>query len=266
MLLAAHTLILLALAAGTYTDLRTREVPDWINYGLIFTGITLGMLTSILTRSIAPLLHSGAGLLAGIALGYLMFYTGQWGGGDSKMIMGIGSLTGLTLHNLLFSHFISFLINILIVGAVYGLVYTCIIAVRNRKAFLAEYKKLRTNKRKVLLHAITIGLTLVLLITSFLAPDDTRLLLFLLAALLYLLGHLFLFIQAVEKGCMIKSLPTHKLTEGDWIYKDVMHKGERICGPQDLGIKPEQIAKLKELHIKAVTVKEGIPFIPSFLL
>ena len=59
------------------------------------------------------------------------------------------------------------------------------------------------------------------------------------------------------------------LTEGDWIAKDIMVDGEKVCGPRDLGIDEEGIAKLIELKhkkkISKVLIKEGIPFVPSFL-
>ncbi|GIU69536.1 MAG: hypothetical protein KatS3mg002_0772 [Candidatus Woesearchaeota archaeon] len=39
-----------------------------------------------------------------------------------------------------------------------------------------------------------------------------------------------------------------------------------ITGPKDLGISKEQIELLKKSKIKKVLVKEGIPFIPAFLI
>jgi len=41
---------------------------------------------------------------------------------------------------------------------------------------------------------------------------------------------------------------------------------EYVCGPGDLGITNQQIALLKQHGIKHVVVKEGIPFVPSFLI
>ena len=61
-------------------------------------------------------------------------------------------------------------------------------------------------------------------------------------------------------------IPVKKLTEGDWIAKDVVVKGKKICGPKDLGISRKQISRLSKLNIKKVLVKYGMPFVPSFLL
>ena len=65
---------------------------------------------------------------------------------------------------------------------------------------------------------------------------------------------------------MKKYYPIPKLTEGDWIAEDVKVNGKIICSPKDLGISKEQIKKLKHHNIKKVLVKEGIPFVPSFLI
>ena len=69
---------------------------------------------------------------------------------------------------------------------------------------------------------------------------------------------------------MIKKIPIEKLTEGDWIVKDVMVDNKRICGPKDLGIEKKQIAQLIKLKqkgkIQNIVIKEGIPFVPSFLI
>ncbi|MBI2137499.1 hypothetical protein HYU12_03200, partial [Candidatus Woesearchaeota archaeon] len=41
------TVTLLAMAAASYTDLKKREVADWINYGLAAFGIGAAALASI---------------------------------------------------------------------------------------------------------------------------------------------------------------------------------------------------------------------------
>ncbi|MBI2574772.1 hypothetical protein HYV82_02720 [Candidatus Woesearchaeota archaeon] len=69
---------------------------------------------------------------------------------------------------------------------------------------------------------------------------------------------------------MLKYVGPEKLTEGDWIAKDIYVGGKYVCGPKDLGIEKSQIRQLlKYRHlgkIKKVLIKEGIPFVPSFLI
>ena len=38
---------LVGLIVATITDLKTREVPDWLNYGLICVGLGLNLLFSL---------------------------------------------------------------------------------------------------------------------------------------------------------------------------------------------------------------------------
>tara|TARA_Y100000310_G_C20547640_1_gene746397 strand:- start:697 stop:951 length:255 start_codon:yes stop_codon:yes gene_type:complete len=65
---------------------------------------------------------------------------------------------------------------------------------------------------------------------------------------------------------MIKFISTSKLTEGDWIVDEVKVGKKTVASSKDLGISHEQILKIKQSGIKKVKIKEGIPFLPSFLL
>ncbi|MBW2999427.1 prepilin peptidase, partial [Candidatus Woesearchaeota archaeon] len=114
-------IVLIALIIGSYVDIKTREVPDWLNFGLIFTGFGIRLIASFATFDWSYIIEGVFGFVLFFILAYLMFYTGQWGGGDSKMLMGLGALLGLRFE---LHHFtISFLINIFLIGAFYGLVW-----------------------------------------------------------------------------------------------------------------------------------------------
>jgi hypothetical protein len=92
----------------------------------------------------------------------------------------------------------------------------------------------------------------------------------LISAFCVMLFYIWVFIKAVENSLMIKQIDVEKLTEGDWIYRDVTIGGKYICGPKDLGIEKSQIAVLIKLKkkgkIQKVMVKEGIPFVPGLFL
>ena len=82
--------------------------------------------------------------------------------------------------------------------------------------------------------------------------------------------YLSIMAKAVERACMLKLVSPLKLTEGDWVAKDVVVGGKRIAGPKDLGIEKRQIRQLVALYrqkkLRVVLIKEGIPFSPSFLI
>ena len=64
---------------------------------------------------------------------------------------------------------------------------------------------------------------------------------------------------------MKNKIPVNKLVEGDWVLEEVK-VGKKVLVAAKYGITKEQIAELKKAKVKRVLVKEGIPFVPSFLL
>ncbi len=256
---------LIALIIGSYTDLKTREVPDWINYSLIFLGIGLRLLHSVLTNEWMFLLEGIVGLGAFFLLAMFMFYAGQWGGGDSKMLMGIGALVGLGID---FNHMpmlVIFLVNLLLMGAVYGLIWSFVLAIVNWKKFYKNFKKINADAKFV--RRTVMVLTIIILILAIFVKGIPLKVSFLGLALVTLLSYyLWIIARAVEKSCMYRLVNPHKLTEGDWIAKEIKVKGKLICGPKDLGIEKKQIKQLIKAKVKKVLVKDGIPFVPSFLI
>lgn len=270
-LIIKHSIAFLYLLAGSISDIRTREVADWANYSLITLGIVSNLIFSLVSNDWNYILTSLMGFGAFLLLALLMFYTGQWGGGDSKMLMGLGALYGLGFKWTDNSFLTFFLINTLIAGAVYGLLWALISAIKNRKKFLYEYKKIASNKQNKLIR-IALLILLVVGISVFVISNNplTKLVSISSSVMLFSTFYLWTIIKAVENSCMYKFVEPDKLTEGDWIAKDVKHKGKVITGPKDLGIEKHQISLLKKLYkqnkIKKILVKEGIPFVPSFFI
>ncbi len=271
-----HWIGLAALAIGSYTDLKTREVPDWLNYGLMIFGIGFALIASLAMADFTILAKSLAGFLVLVALGFLMFYTGQWGGGDSKLIMGLGALAGLDFSfkapffGLSFNSFLpAFLVNLILAGVAYGLLWAVYLAARNESKFSRACISLLKRCRLVRLALLT---ALLLAIVSFLLIDNLVIRIYTLTLILLpvITFYLWVFAKAVEASCMIKLVEPEKLTEGDWIAKDIIVSGKRITGPKDLGITKAQIEKLirlkRDKKVNKILIKEGIPFVPSFLL
>ena len=76
--------------------------------------------------------------------------------------------------------------------------------------------------------------------------------------------------KSLEVTCFHKRVDVDKLTEGDWILREIHIDGRYIAGPKDLGITKGQMRQLKEFKkknkIKTITIKEGLPFVPSFFI
>jgi len=266
--------ILLAIAfigliIGSLTDIKTREVPDWVNYSLIFVGFGLRLILSIAFWDYNFILDGIIGFAIFTALAFLMFYAGQWGGGDAKMMMGLGVLIGF---NLQINHFlISFLVNICIAGGIYGLVWSIALSIIKWKPFKKEFKKVFLSRPFVIGRRIALAVSAVLLIPIFLVQDFwIKTVFFIVLFMSSATSYLWIFVKAVENSSMFRLVEPENLTEGDWIVNDIKVDKEYITGPKDLGIEKHQIKKLIELKnqkkVSKILIKEGIPFVPSFLL
>ena len=246
-------------------DLKTREVPDWASYSLIIIAFVAAILKSILLKN-TFILISLFGFFLFLILGNLMYYTKQFGGGEVKILAGLGALIpiypgGLLRYfnpNLDLPFFLILILNIILVGALYSLFYGIYLLMKNKNKI--EFRKYRINK-------IYFVISLVLIILQFLFKDPLqRLILVFLALMLILIPYLHLFIKILERNVMIKKVPIEKLTEGDWIINNIYHKGKLIYNKNSPGITKQQILLLKKFGIKNVIIKEGLPFIPTFLL
>ena len=79
--------------------------------------------------------------------------------------------------------------------------------------------------------------------------------------------YLIAFMNTVEDTIFLKKKGVLELTEGDWLAEDVTVSGKVVLAKRTLEMKDlETLQKLKlEKKISRVTIKEGIPFVPSFL-
>jgi hypothetical protein len=65
---------------------------------------------------------------------------------------------------------------------------------------------------------------------------------------------------------MYKKINPKNLMEGDWVQGDIYKNKKLIYKEDPLGINKKSINLLIKHKIKQVIVKEGIPFVPSFLI
>lgn len=274
MFLIGIIIAFIALVVASITDLKKREVPDYISYGLIFTAFAISILNTIIEWNYMFLVQSVMGFALGLIVAYAMFYLGQWGGGDSKLIMGLGAIFGFNIFPLFGANNFWLLVliaNIIFFGAAYGLIWSIFLAVKKRKVF-TEHLNEWAHKREVIITRRVLLVVILLLIVLVLTvlPEEYRLTILAFIAMFYILFYVWLFVKVIEETCMIKDIPISKLTEVDWIYRDIYVGKKYVTGPKDLGVSREQIELLKKYFkqgkIKTVTIKEGIPFIPAFLI
>ena len=253
---------------ATITDIKKREVPDWLNYSLIAIGLGSRLIYSFILNNYSYILYGLIGFIIAFAIANLMYYTKQWGGGDSKLLMGLGAMFGSyqsieivnSLNKLPF--LATLLINIFIAGAFYGLFYCSYLGIKNKKQFLIEFKKQNFKYLKI------ISLALLLLIIPSIVLFNYPLSLIISILLIFLLISLFsiYIIRIIENISFYKMIDINMLTPGDWLVNDIVKNKKIICKTRNIGLTKEDILNLKKNKIKKVLIKEGIPFVPSFLL
>ena len=254
---------LIGLIIASISDLKTREIPDWLNFSMIAAGISMRLMQSISTGIWQYLMYTILAVVAMFLLGNLMYYTRQWGGGDTKLLVAIASIFAIVPGQKYF--LLSFLLNLVIISTLYGLFWCIYFAFKNRAKFRKELPiYIHKNKHKIKLF---LSIALLLLIPLLIINDiSLRVLLLSTSIILLLYPLLTTFIEAVERSAMFKELPVSKLTEGDWLTKDIKIKNKLIYSKSSPGIEKRQINLLKKSNIKYVPVKEGIPFVPAFLI
>lgn len=251
-------LVLVTLLVSSYTDLKKREVPDWISHSLIFAALGIRLLYSVFNKEFTTFVSGLLGFGVFFLVSYALYYAKQWGGGDAKLLMGMGAVLGLTMKLLVF------VLLLIFVGALYGLGWSIFLAFKNKnkfkKSFVEHYYGFGY------LAKTAIGFLIIGILGLFVIPDFAfAFFLFGIAAVFFIGIFSFLFTKSVEESCLYQRLKASQLTEGDWVAETIKIKGKTIITEDNLGITKEQIQKLKH-YKKLILVKLGIPFVPTFLL
>jgi prepilin peptidase CpaA len=88
MLMCVPVVGLMAVAA--VIDWRQRRIPNWVTFSIILSGLV----QSVTGHAATTPLDSVLGLLAGTGLTVLMYAIGALGGGDVKLLAGVGAWFG----------------------------------------------------------------------------------------------------------------------------------------------------------------------------
>jgi prepilin peptidase CpaA len=88
LLMCAPALGLLVWAA--IEDLRSRRIPNWLTFSLVLSGIAQSVTFGAMVGPTGSLL----GLAVGFVLPFLLFAMGALGGGDMKLLAGLGAWFG----------------------------------------------------------------------------------------------------------------------------------------------------------------------------
>lgn len=259
-------LALLACILASYFDLKTREIPDSLTVLLIAAGLGVRFLFSIHSGGWGLFVDGAVSAIFLGAFGYLMYLTRQWGGGDLLLLAGIGATIGSLPADVLqlvpaklapWPFAITLLINVLVVGSIYGVVHIIWLAVSNlkvRSAFLADTG--RTVWQPALLAAAA-GLL-------YGVPAASMSL-----AIMVLFWPLYRLAKCAEAEVFVKEVKFSGLREEDWLTEDIKVGGAVIARASSPGLSGEELESIKNFikkgRLRGTTkIKEGIAFAPVF--
>lgn len=242
------------LLIASISDFRKREVPDSLSYILIAGSLFLSFLYSIAYNTISNLVYMPVSILVLFGFAYFMYRSGQWGGGDVKLIFGLSTVfTSLNM----FSNrsFIALFINVLLFGGVYGIFATIFIG-------LVKIKKLKEHFKYYDLPFFLLMISTIVLSILFL-PIPLNFFIALAAFMLFSMRLIFL----VANNLMYVTEKISKLTEGDWLVESPKdERGKNIVPARNTGLTLADIEKLKNSAAKTVQIKIGLPFVPGILI
>jgi len=247
---------------ASYIDIKTREVPDYLNFSLISIALGTRLIYSLITLQWNYFLYAIAFAAIAFLIGLAMYKLRMWGGGDLKLITALAALLATFPQK---EYFLAkFLIILLLTAALYGIIYTIVIAIKQRIIFLKDLKKRlqKYKKIRITILVILLGTTILLFLNI---PENTKLFLIVSSLLITFYFYIYLIIKSVENISMIKEIPVSRLREEDWLAEDIKLSKETIK-KTITGLTKEHIQKIKHSRIKTVKIKEGIPFVPPFFI
>ena len=238
-------------------DLKKREVPDWLSFSLLFFALSYRIIQSLFFPSI--ILATSIVFLIFFILANLFYYGKFFAGGDYKLFLAIAPIVAyppIALKQNFF--FLKFLFYCLITASVYGFIWALVIAIKNAKKF--RIKKEIKQQRFITIFIFSLALLILSLAFYFNKPNSF----FIFSALIFFIfPFIYLIINFADKMLIIEKKPS-QLVEGDLLYRDI-RIGRRTIKARWEGLSKEEIRLLKK-YKKKVKIREGIPFVPVFLL
>jgi len=268
----------IALAAcgyAIYTDFRYRYINDWLTWGLVGVGLVGHVLISLSEWSFTPVLYSLCAVAIFFGIANILFYAGAFGGGDVKLLIGLAATVSLYPAMLLsyvsprladYPFLVTVLVNILVIGAVYSVIYLCFKAAKHYEKFKRQFSKHFAGVKKLVY--LCVGLLVVPIACAFFGWQ-----LFIAASLFiglcWLTVILIPFSKAVEKVMVYGAKPS-ELEAGDRPVSEIKVGSKLVYKPRRIGLTEDDVKRLQALEklgkLGKINVKDGVPYAPAILL
>lgn len=260
-----HIIFLICLATiwiifANVQDLKRNEIYNWVSFSLIIFALAFRFFYSLFAEgtSFAFFYQGLIGFVAFFILANLFYHGKIFAAGDAKLMMAMGAIipfSEVLKTNLEFTAL--FFVLFLFGGAIYSLLFTFYIAASNFKDFKKEFSKQFKKKQTFVVGSLFLALLFVIFGFSYAS-------FIWLGVFVFIVPYLYLLAYSVDNACMVKKISPNKLTEGDWIYKDIKLKNKTVKSDW-YGLTKKDINLLKK-NKKKVWVRYGIPYSPTFLI
>jgi len=248
-------LVFIGIVIASIQDLKRREVDNYVNFFILVSSVAFLLFLSIFEKNLDILWFGGLSLVVMIILANVFYYGRVFAGGDAKLMIAIfGIFVGIGLKET-FVNIFSFIFLLLIAGAVYGVGWGVYLYFKNYNVCWGVSRK-RLGELKFY------GFLIVGVILMILGIID--IIFVFLGVFIILIPLLFAFAKAIESCSMIRRVRASALREGDWLVSKIKIRGKTIK-PNWEGLTKDDLVSLKKIN-KIVEIKEGIPFVPVFLI
>lgn len=246
---------LIGLLFAVYQDLTRREIDDWLNLFLFFSGVIFLKITFNLFKNSSLFVSFGFFIFVVMLISLAFYYGRIFSGGDSKLLFALSPLFFSSFLDTSLFQFAYFIVLLFICGSVYSLIYSGVLFVKDfKKVKVIFFKELKKRNNLYLL-----GFAVCIIILGLFEK-----IFFAFAFLIILFIFLISMAKSLEGVSLKRIVNTKNLREGDWLFYDVKIGKKKFKNSWE-GLSSGDLLYLKKFN-KDIFVKDGIPYAPSFLL
>jgi Flp pilus assembly protein protease CpaA len=233
-------------------DLKRREVDNWLNLFLFFSGFLFVLSNVFRFDEITFLTNFAILTFFMLFLAYVFYYSRIFAGGDCKLLFATTPLlVSFSLTNS-FLNVLFFCVAMLFIGAIYGIFWIV-------GLFLKDFEK----NGKDFLVLVKKSYFVLIILAVFLILGLVEKVFFVLAIFVLFLYLVYIFSKTIEKNSLTREISPRELREGDWIKENIRFKNRKIKSSFE-GLSLDDISFLRNYKRK-IKIKDGIPYAPVFL-